>query len=114
MLNPQYQRKVESDFRNLADVASRGDLEDLRAHVEQLITSGEYSNPNLALVIARALAALDKRCEFFEVTIHDAMGNYVDYLLTLGPEKVSSDHIEGATKLMKVVEDLVKQYKTGV
>jgi hypothetical protein len=109
MLNPRHQRKVESDFRNLAAVASHGNIEEVGYYIHALMTSKEYSEQNLSLVIAKALIALHRRCEFFEVTLHDAMANHIDYLLTLGPDKVSSDHIEGATKLMKLVEELMKQ-----
>jgi hypothetical protein len=113
MTQHRYERNVQSASQSIVDVAARGDLEDLRAHVENLLLRGGYSAPNLSFVLARALAAMDKRCEFFEVTLHDAMNNHLDYLLTLGPEKVSSEHIEGAMELYNLVDLLVKQYKSG-
>jgi hypothetical protein len=109
----RFHRKVISESQALIDAASKQGAFGVHVELNRMFGDGRHNNQQIAMTAARAIAKLENRCSFFEVTLVEAMGNYVDYLLTLGPEKVSSEHIGGALGLMNAVEELMKKYSEG-
>jgi hypothetical protein len=112
-MNFEYMRLdqvITEGARKLIDAASATDEFGAKAEFNRMNHEGLHTQDILSRIVGRAVSQLERRNTFFEVTLIEAMGNHIDYLLKLGPEKVSSEHIAGAMGLMQAVEEMFRRY----